>query len=175
MKRLNLMFIGMLISSQFLLAGGLVTNTNGSAAWVRTLSRNAALGVDAVYFNPAGLAQLGNGLHLSLSNQSIFQTRSITSSYPYLTGTPVSYEAELTAPFFPSIYAAYQMDKWTFSAGFNIIGGGGSADFPTGLPSLEMPVASLVPMLQGSLAPIDQGILAQPELIPDSAISPDTI
>lgn len=159
MKRLNLMFIGMLISSQFLLAGGLVTNTNGSAAWVRTLSRNAALGVDAVYFNPAGLAQLGNGLHLSLSNQSIFQTRSITSSYPYLTGTPVSYEAELTAPFFPSIYAAYQMDKWTFSAGFNIIGGGGSADFPTGLPSLEMPVASLVPMLQGSLAPIDQGIL----------------
>jgi long-subunit fatty acid transport protein len=159
MKRMNLLFIGMLISSQLLLAGGLVTNTNGSAAWVRTLSRNATLGVDAVYFNPAGLSQLGNGLHLSLSNQSIFQTRTITSSYPYLTGTPVKYEAELTAPFFPSIYAAYQMDKWTFSAGFNIIGGGGTADFPTGLPSFEMPVASLVPMLQGSLAPIDQGIL----------------
>jgi len=159
MKKLNLLFIGMLISSQLLLAGGLVTNTNGSAAWVRTLSRNATLGVDAVYFNPAGLAQLGNGLHLSLSNQSIFQTRSITSSYPYLTGTPVKYEAELTAPFFPNIYAAYQMDKWTFSAGFNIIGGGGSADYTTGLPSLEMPVASLVPMLQGSLAPIDQGFI----------------
>jgi len=159
MKRLNLLLIGMLISSQLLLAGGLVTNSNGSAAWVRTLSRNATLGVDAVYFNPAGLAHLGNGLHLSVSNQSIFQTRTISSDYNYLAGAPVSYEAELTAPFFPTIYAAYQMDKWTFSAGFNIIGGGGSADFPTGLPSFEIPVASLVPILQGSLAPIDAGFV----------------
>lgn len=149
----------MLISSQLLWAGGLVTNTNGSAAWVRTLSRNATLGVDAVYFNPAGLAQLSNGLHLSISNQSIFQTRTISSSYPYLAGTPKSYEAELTAPFFPTVYAAYKMDKWTFSAGFNVIGGGGSADFPAGLPSLEIPVGSLVPMLQGALAPIDAGIV----------------
>jgi len=159
MKRLNLLFIGMLISSQLLLAGGLVTNTNGSAAWVRTLSRNATLGVDAVYFNPAGLAQLNNGLHLSISNQSIFQTRTITSNYSYLSPTPKSYEAELTAPIYPSIYAAYKMDKWTFSAGFNIIGGGGTADYPTGLPSFEIPVSSMVPMLQGMLAPIDQAII----------------
>ena len=157
MKRLNLLFVGMLVSSQFLMAGGLITNTNQSAAWVRTLSRNATLGVDAVYFNPAGLAQLSNGLHLSLSNQTIIQTRTITSDYTYLTGTPVSYEAELLAPLFPSIYAAYKMDKWTFSGGFNVIGGGGSADFPTGLPSFEIPVASMVPMLQGALAPIDEG------------------
>jgi long-subunit fatty acid transport protein len=157
MKRLNLLLIGMLVSSQFIMAGGLVTNTNQSAAWVRTLSRNATLGVDAVYFNPAGLAQLSNGLHLSISNQSIWQTRTITCDYPYLTGDPATYEAELMAPIFPSIYAAYSMDKWTFSAGFNIIGGGGSADFPTGLPSFEIPVASLVPMLQGALAPIDAG------------------
>jgi len=159
MKRMNVLVIGMLISSQLLFAGGLVTNTNGSAAWVRTLSRNATLGIDAVYFNPAGLAQLSNGLHLSISNQSIFQTRTISSNYPYLSGTPVSYEAELTAPIFPSIYAAYSMDKWTFSAGFNIIGGGGSADYPTGLPSFEIPVASLVPMIQGALAPLDQAFI----------------
>ena len=159
MKRMNLLVIGMLVSSQILMAGGLVTNTNQSAAWVRTLSRNATLGVDAVYFNPAGLAQLSNGLHLSLSNQTILQTRTISNDYMYLSGTPKTYEAELTAPIFPSIYAAYVMDKWSFSAGFNVIGGGGSADFPTGLPSFEIPVASLVPMLQGSLAPIDEGIL----------------
>ena len=157
MKRMNLLVIGMLVSSQILMAGGLVTNTNQSAAWVRTLSRNATLGVDAVYFNPAGLAQLSNGLHLSLSNQTIMQTRTITNDYTYLSGTPKAYEAELMAPIFPSIYAAYKMDKWTFSAGANVIGGGGSADFPTGLPSFEIPVASLVPMLQGALAPIDAG------------------
>ncbi len=159
MKRLNVLLIGLLVSSQMLMAGALVTNTNGSSAWVRILSRNATLGVDAVYFNPAGLAQLNNGLHFSISNQSIWQTRTISSDYQFLTGAPKSYEAELTAPFFPSIYAAYKMDKWTFSAGFHVIGGGGSADFPGGLPSFEIPNASLVPMLQGILAPIDQGIV----------------
>jgi long-subunit fatty acid transport protein len=158
MKRLNLLVVGMLMSSAFLFAGGLVTNTNQSAAWARTLSRNASLDIDGVYFNPAGLGFMSNGLHLSLSNQSIFQTRTITSSYPFLEGTPKSYEAELTAPLFPSIYAAYKMDKWTFSAGFNIIGGGGSADFKTGLPSFEIPVASLQPIIESLMAPLPSGL-----------------
>ncbi len=158
MKRLNLFAIGMLMLSPVMFAGGLVTNTNQSAAFARTLTRHATLGIDAVYYNPAGLGVLERGLHLSLSNQSIFQTRAITSDYPYLSPTPKSYEAELTAPIFPSIYAAYKLDKWAFSVGFNIIGGGGTADFQTGLPSFEIPVASLVPMLQGALAPIDQGL-----------------
>ena len=35
-------------------AGGLVTNTNQSAQYVRMLSRNASTQIDAVYFNPAG-------------------------------------------------------------------------------------------------------------------------
>jgi long-subunit fatty acid transport protein len=156
MKRLNLLVVGILMSSTVLFAGGLVTNTNQSAAYARTLSRNATLGIDAVYFNPAGLGFMDNGLHLSLSNQSIFQTRTITSNYPFLEGTPKSYEAELTAPIFPSIYAAYKMDKWAFSAGFNIIGGGGSADFATGLPTFEVPVSSLLPLMQNMLGVLDQ-------------------
>ena len=158
MKRLNLLLVFALVSSQVLMAGGLKTNVNQSAAWARTLSRDATLDIDAVYFNPAGLAHMSNGLHLSLSNQSIFQTRTITSDYSYLSPTPKTYEADLTAPIYPSIYAAYKMDKWTFSGGFNIIGGGGSADFPTGLPDFEVPMASLVPQLQGALAPVDAAI-----------------
>ncbi len=155
MKRLNLVALSLLIGASSVFAGGLVTNTNQSAAWVRTLTRDASLGVDAVYYNPAGLAKLDNGLHLSLSNQSILQTRTITSDYPFLIPTPKSYEAELTAPIFPSIYAAYNMDKWTFSAGFNVIGGGGTADFKQGLPSFEIPVSGLVPYMQQTLAPLD--------------------
>lgn len=54
------------------LAGGIVTNTNQSAQYIRTLNRNASTCIDAVYFNPAGLTMLGDGLHFSLSNQSIF-------------------------------------------------------------------------------------------------------
>jgi long-chain fatty acid transport protein len=153
MKRLNLFAIGMLMLTPVMYAGGLKTNVNQSAAWVRTLSRDATLGVDGVYFNPAGLAHLNNGLHFSLNNQSIFQTRTITSDYMFLTGTPKTYEADLVAPFFPNIYAAYKMDKWTFSGGFNIIGGGGSADFPNGIPDFEVPVASIPAMLEGLIGP----------------------
>ncbi|MEN8156404.1 MAG: hypothetical protein ABFS10_05610 [Bacteroidota bacterium] len=162
MKRINLIIVALLVSTPMVFGGGLVTNTNQSAAWARTLTRQASTDIDAVYFNPAGLARLDNGLHLSLSNQSIFQTRTIKSDFAFLNGAPEStYQAELTAPVFPSIYGAYKMDKWTFSAGFNIIGGGGSADFQEGLPSFEIPVSSLVPGLQASLLPLDQGIEAQ--------------
>ncbi len=158
MKRLNLLLVILLVSSPILMAGALKTNTNQSAAWVRTMSRNATLGIDAVYFNPAGLSHLGNGLSLSLTNQSIFQTRTVSSDYLFLTGAPVNYDADLSAPIYPSIYAAYKLNKWTFSAGFNIVGGGGSADFENGLPDFEIPIASLVPQLQGALAPIDAGL-----------------
>lgn len=159
MKRVNFLLVALLVSSQILMAGGLKTNLNQSASWARTLSREATLDLDGVYFNPAGLAHLGNGLHLSISNQSIWQTRTVTSDYMYLSGAPVSYDAELMAPIFPNVYIAYQADKWTFSGGFGIVGGGGTADFPHGLPDFEVPMASLVPQLGASLAPIDAAIV----------------
>jgi len=153
MKRLSLVVLASLAAFT-LFGGGLVTNTNQSAAWARTLTREASLGGDAVYYNPAGLAQMKNGLHLSLSNQTIFQTRIITSGYPLIAGVPKDYEANLVAPVFPSIYAAFKMDKWAFSGGFNIIGGGGSANFESGIPSFESRIASI----GASLAPIDEAI-----------------
>jgi len=158
MKKLNLLILAVLVSSPVLFAGGLVTNTNQSAAWARTLTRYGTYGIDAVYFNPAGLSKLNNGFHFSLSNQTITQTRQITSDFSYLSPTPKTYEADLMAPIFPSVYAAYKMDKWSFSAGFNIIGGGGTADFQAGLPMFEVPVSSLVPLLYGSLEPLDMSI-----------------
>ena len=68
------------------------------------------------------------------------------------------YEGTISAPLFPSIYAVYKFDKWAFSAGVNVIGGGGGADFAAGLPSFEIPMSSLVPLLQSNLLPLDQGI-----------------
>ena len=97
-----------------LFAGGIVTNTNQSAMFTRLQSRDATLGIDAVYFNPAGLTLLpNNGFFFSLSNQTIGQTRSIKSNYTYLNNG--DYEGEVSAPFFPSIYAAYKMDKLAFN------------------------------------------------------------
>lgn len=142
-----------LISATFiagsLFAGGLVTNTNQSASWVRMPSRNASTETDAAYYNPAGLMNLENGFHFSLSNQTIFQTRSVESTYPYLnSGT---YEGSVTAPLFPSVYAVYKLDRLAFSIGFLPVGGGGGAEYKQGLPSFEMSQSDLVPALNSSM------------------------
>ena len=141
-----------------LIAGGLVTNSNQSAAWVRLPARNASTDIDAVYFNPAGLMKLENGFHISVSNQTIAQTKDVENFYkgPYdMYGLNQSlYTGKVSAPVFPSIYAVYKMDRLAFSFGFNPIGGGGGAEYKTGLPSFEMSASDLVPSLasQGATA-----------------------
>jgi long-chain fatty acid transport protein len=130
------------------IAGGIITNTNHSAKYTRMQCRDATLGIDAVYYNPAGVTKLGSGLHFSINNQTIGQGRKIGSDYPYLDPTPKNYEANVSAPIFPGVYGAFVLGKFAVSAGFNPIGGGGSAKYEAGLPSLEYSVADLVPMLQ---------------------------
>ena len=146
-----LTFVASLLIGGNLFAGGLVTNTNQSASWVRLPSRNASTDIDAVYFNPAGLMKLENGIHVSLSNQSIWQTREIDNSYAGPNGMfglkNNVYNASVSAMVFPSIYAVYKMDKFAFSVGFNPVGGGGGATYERGLPSFEMSPSDLVPLL----------------------------
>jgi hypothetical protein len=144
MKKLLILSAAILFSGG-LFAGGLVTNTNQSAAWVRLPARDASTSIDAVYFNPAGLMKLNNGFHISVSNQTILQNREVTNDYQFL-NDPV-YKGEVTAPVFPSVYAVYKMDKLAFSFGFNPIGGGGGASYERGLPSFELSPSDLVPAL----------------------------
>ena len=82
-----LTFVAAMLITGSLLAGGLVTNTNQSAMFTRLQNRNASTDIDAVYFNPAGLTKLGNGFFVSINNQTITQTKTVTNNYPYLTGT----------------------------------------------------------------------------------------
>lgn len=152
MKRL-LLFAMALTTSGLVFAGGIVTNTNQSAMYTRMQARDATLGIDAVYFNPAGLTLLpNNGLYLSLNNQTLGQTRTITSNYTYL-NEPREYLGDVSAPFFPGIYAAYKMDKFAFSLGFNPIGGGGGGVYEDGLPSFEYGISDLVPALNPTQTP----------------------
>lgn len=155
MKKL-FMFIIAATFTGVLIAGGLVTNTNQSAMFTRLQSRNASTGIDAVYYNPAGLTKLGDGFYLSVSNQTIGQSRTITSNYPYLAGTPKEFAGTVSAPIFPSLYGAYKLGKFAFSAGFNPIGGGGGATYSDGLPSFEMMAADLVPLLSSQGFPTTQ-------------------
>ncbi len=159
MKKILLFIIGLsTITSLF--AGGLVTKTNQSARFTRMLCRDATIGIDAVYYNPAGLNRLEDGFYLSLNNQTIGQTYTIGNNYKYLTDPNFDYIGTVNAPVFPSFYAVYKTGKLAFSFGFNPVGGGGSAVYEDGLPSFEMMVSDLVPMLVGQLTPLDMGIQA---------------
>jgi len=134
------------------LAGGIVTNTNQSAQFIRTLNRNASTCIDAVYFNPAGLTKLGDGLHFSLSNQSIFQTKTVKQSYTTITLLQDEYPVKVQALLFPDIHVAYKTGNLAFGASFMPIGGGGSAEYEDGLPSFEVDVAGLTATLAGATA-----------------------
>ena len=166
MKKFLTLFSALLVTGS-LLAGGLVTNTNHSAYMVRMLSRQASTGVDAVYYNPAGLTSLADGFHFSVNNQTIGQTKTITNNYFFLTEKPTEYIGTVSAPFFPGVFAVYKTGKFAFSAGFNPIGGGGGAEYATGLPSFEKQISNLVPGLQAQLTPLDQGVIDATTLDPN--------
>ena len=142
MKRILvvLMFASIVFTAETF-AGGIVTNANQSAAYIRMPAQDATLSIDGVYYNPAGLVFLPDGLHISINNQYITQTRKISSTFPNMNRT--EFKGGVVAPIFPGIYVAYKKDKAAFSLGFNPIGGGGSAKFDNGLPSFEQQVAVL--------------------------------
>lgn len=118
-------------------AGGLLTNTNQHAAFLRMLSRGATTEIDGALSNPAGLAFLPNdGFHMALSIQSAFQTRNIDASCQGL-GLDKYYEGKASAPVIPSVFAAYKSGDWTLSGFFGITGGGGKASFDDGLPMFD--------------------------------------
>jgi long-chain fatty acid transport protein len=149
-----LTFVAATFITGTLLAGGLVTNTNQSASWVRLPARNASVNIDAVYFNPAGLMKLNNGFHISVSNQSIWQSKKVEDFYKGPNGVyglnNSLYEGTVKAPVFPSVFAVYKTDRLAFSLGFGPVGGGGGATFNKGLPSFELSASDLVPALAAS-------------------------
>ena len=124
MKKSAVLLCGMILSMSNAFAGGILTNTNQSAQFARMLSRNASIDLDAVYFIPAGLTQLENGCYFGLQNQSITQTKTITSEFPLMYD---KYVGDVKAPVFPTAFAVYKLDNWAFSAGFGPNGGGGIA------------------------------------------------
>lgn len=146
MKKLTfLVAFTMLVNVAF--SNGLLTNTNQSAQFIRMMSRNASLGIDAVYYNPAGLIKLENGWHFSVNSQTIFQTKTIDSKFPWLNDG--IYEGVVQVPVFPSGFAVYKKDKLALSFGFGPNAGGGTATFERGLPSFEIPITKIVPAMAG--------------------------
>lgn len=150
MKKITLTILAVISLTSYLFAGGMQHNTNQSTQWIRTMCRDASTEIDAVYYNPAGLTKLDDGFHIAFNNQSIFQTRFITSNNSLLQPSPKEYEGETPVPFLPTLLMAYKADKLVFSGGMVMIGGGGSADFKAGIPSIEADIAALPTMLSAN-------------------------
>lgn len=151
MRKILTVLVIVLIHHSLIFAGGIMTNTNQSASYIRMLARDASLDMDAVYYNPAGLGLMDEGLFVSFNNQTIFQTRKIVNEFPTLNNG--EYKGTVKAPLFPSFYAVYRLKKFAFSGGFMFVGGGGGATYKTGLPSFETGISAIPSILTANSIP----------------------
>ena len=137
-------------------AGGILTNTNQSIDFLRNPARDAAIGLDGVYSNPAGVAFLPEGFHLGINWQYAHQTRTIESTNPVFAlgrknngAITKTFEGVADAPVIPSIQAAYNKGNWSAQFNFSVPGGGGKCEFADGLGSFESVVGNIASQLTG--------------------------
>ena len=146
-------------------AGGINTNTNMSVAFDRTLSRDAVIAIDGVYFNPAGVVFMSPGWHMAFNYQLITQKRYIDNIYYPLfnnnKNNPTEsrhFKGHALAPFFPSFQLAYNWKKFSFQAAAGVGGGGGKCIFDDGLGSFEKIVSETAMAASGLAQTVDASL-----------------
>ena len=157
MKKIFVMLTSvMLAAATTATAGGILTNTNQSIDFLRNPARDAAIGLDGVYSNPAGVAFLPEGFHIGFNWQYAHQTRTITSTNPVFAlgrknngNITKTFEGVADAPIIPSLQAAYNKGNWSVQFNFSVPGGGGKCEFGDGLGSFESVVGNIAYQLQG--------------------------
>ena len=155
MKKILVSLVVFMMTPVSALAGGILTNTNQSVDFLRNPARDAAIGLDGVYSNPAGVVFMPEGFHLGINWQYAHQTRTITSTNPVFqlgrknnANNPTKiFEGVANAPIIPSIQVAYNMENWSLQANLSVPGGGGSCEFSDGLGSFESVVGNIAAML----------------------------
>ena len=133
-------------------AGGLMTNSNQSAAFLRSIARGTTLDTDAVYNNPAGTAFMTDGWHLGINNQMAYQTRSTKSTYTLGNNLPggfaeTEFKGDVFSPAIPSFHLTWKKNRWAVSVGMGVNGGGGTIEYDNGLASFERIVSSFPGLL----------------------------
>ena len=157
MKKIYVMLVSvMLMTATTATAGGILTNTNQSIDFLRDPARDAAIGLDGVYSNPAGVAFLPEGFHIGFNWQYAHQTRTITSTNPVFAlgrknngNSTKIFEGVADAPIIPSLQAAYNKGNWSVQFNFSVPGGGGKCEFADGLGSFESVVGGIAHQLAG--------------------------
>ena len=156
MKKINALLASVMLTAATTTAtaGGILTNTNQSIDFLRNPARDAAIGLDGVYSNPAGVAFLPEGFYLGINWQYAHQTRTIESTNPVFAlgkkngGLGVkTFEGVADAPCIPSVQAAYNKGNWSVQFNFSVPGGGGKCEFADGLGSFESVVGSIANQL----------------------------
>ena len=156
MKQINALLASVMLiaATTTATAGGILTNTNQSIDFLRNPARDAAIGLDGVYSNPAGVAFMPEGFYLGINWQYAHQTRTIESTNPVFAlgkkngGQGVkTFEGVADAPCIPSIQAAYNKGNWSVQFNFSVPGGGGKCEFADGLGSFESVVGSIANQL----------------------------
>ncbi len=150
MKKIITFAAAMAASASTAMAGGLLTNTNQNAAFLRQISQNGNIDITSLYFNPAGTAFLQPGFHLSLNVQNAKQSRDITTTFPLFAynvnnpNTTHRFEGMADAPVIPSFQASYNWDRWSAFLNFALGGGGGKCEFDNGLGTFEALYSSTI-------------------------------
>lgn len=168
-------------SSSATFAGGLLTNTNQHVAFNRMMSREASIGIDGVYYNPAGVVFMGEGSHLALNWQMAYQTRTIKNDYKLFTNnvnnptTPRDFKGKAFAPVIPSFQYAYNKGRWSLQGNFALTGGGGKCTFDNGLGSFEKIVGETAMGaigLAGAIDHVANTLLTPGYITPENKVDP---
>ena len=137
-------------STLSMMAGGYLTNTNQSVAFLRNPAQDANINLNGVYSNPAGVNFLQPGFHFGINLQSAYQTREIESAFkPFEYGirnndsASKTFKAEAKAPVIPSLQGAWVNGPLSLQVNLALVGGGGKATYHNGLGSFESKVALL--------------------------------
>lgn len=154
-----------LVVAAVVYAGDYLTNTNQSIRFLRNPARVGAIGIDGVYFNPAGVTFMQEGWHIQFNWQSPHQKRDVYANYGPLFGAnylnPGIAEADgafsrkftgkVDVLMQPSLFAAYNTGDWSFQFGFGILGGGGECKFKQGIGAFEALVGQMGMAKMGAL------------------------
>ena len=172
MKRIKLAALAIAFMGNTAFAGGILTNTNQSVHFLRNPARDAAIGLDGVYSNPAGVAFMSDGLHLGFNWQYAHQTRIVDSQnelfklgYKNNGNANKRFKGVANAPFLPSLQAAYNKGNWSYQFNFAVTGGGGKCKFDEGVGSFESVIGAVAQkfigtsqMLNQQLAPLGASV-----------------
>lgn len=152
-------------------AGGLMTNTNQSAAFLRSISRGTSLDPDAVYHNPAGTVFMADGWHLGINNQMAWQNRQTESTFAGFAqgvgndGPTKTFKGKVSAYIIPSFHLVWKKNRWAVMAGMGVNGGGGTVKYADGLASFERQYAvppTAVTQIGQQFSPVIQQLTGRP-------------